>query len=122
MSFVLSEINHDNVVMASDSSETREYPDGRVDFADVDKTLYFGQLNIGISTWGESSCMPGYHLRNGIYREFALFWPTFAGIDETFRTFVKLHYAHLLTGSSDAVRLKAEWLGNWVRQMCFILN
>jgi hypothetical protein len=54
MTFLLSEINHDGVIMASDSSESIPKPSGEVDFAEIDKTLYFKELNIGISMWGKS--------------------------------------------------------------------
>ena len=54
MTFVLSQINKDGITMASDSSETCEYADGRQEFVEVDKTLYFQSINIGISTWGHA--------------------------------------------------------------------
>jgi hypothetical protein len=40
--------------MASDSSETCDHPDGRQEFCEVDKTLYFPSVNMGISTWGHA--------------------------------------------------------------------
>jgi hypothetical protein len=207
--------------MASDSSETQTDIDGQEQFVEVDKTLYFKPLNIGISTWGKAdipparenintwlhkmieefiilnpdsfnhalvkltkflalkldqaftlkktvqnnqlsmglhiagynsteSTLPGichvyiepgrntfdsqitlqylpkhipaYHLRNGIYKEFALFWPTFSGVDETFRTLIQSKYSELIRNPSNSLLLRAEWLGNWVRQMCFIFK
>ena len=49
MTFVLSEISRLGVIMGSDSSETRT--DGASeDFVEVEKTLYFPTLNIGVST------------------------------------------------------------------------
>ena len=54
MTFVLSEINKDGIIMASDSSETHTNNAGSMKFLEVDKTLYFKSLNIGISTWGHA--------------------------------------------------------------------
>ena len=54
MTYLLSEINHIGIIMASDSSEARRCQTGELVFVEVDKTLYFKELNIGISTWGKS--------------------------------------------------------------------
>jgi hypothetical protein len=53
MTFLLSEINHFGIVMASDSSETRT-AHGKSTFTEVEKTHYFSKLNVGISTWGHA--------------------------------------------------------------------
>lgn len=54
MSFILSQINKDGIIMASDSSETHINSAGNQIFVEVDKTLYFDDVNIGISTWGDA--------------------------------------------------------------------
>ena len=49
MTFILTEISElDGIIMASDSSEIQH--DGST--KEVNKTLFFNKLNIGISTWG----------------------------------------------------------------------
>jgi hypothetical protein len=53
MTFILTEINHDGIIMAADSAETRTIS-GKEYVVEVDKTLYFPKINIGISTWGEA--------------------------------------------------------------------
>ena len=56
MTFILSEINHEGILMASDSSETRKDTKTGVEtFHKAIKTLYFSALNIGISTWGDAN-------------------------------------------------------------------
>ena len=218
MTFVLSQINDDGILMASDSSETHIDSAGSMEFIEVDKTLYFKELNIGISTWGDAEvgdqginewleysmadferqrkaynvleeathflakelddafgldgstlnsslhmglhiagynslpehtapgichvfiepgfyrfdpqktmlCLPphapGYYLRNGMYEEFAIMWPALSGIDASFRSLIASHYKHELKPSKDPVALQAEWLGNWVKQMCLIIK
>jgi hypothetical protein len=54
MTFLLSEINHFGIVMASDSSETRTVQ-GKNTFTEVEKNHYFSRLNVGISTWGHAT-------------------------------------------------------------------
>ena len=218
MTFVLSQINKDGITMASDSSETCEYPDGRQEFCEVDKTLYFPSINAGISTWGSAqvgdqginewleaaisefvksrssvqhlekitkflagkldkafgidgnkqnkeihmglhiagfnsaskNTLPGichvfiepgfykfapqltvlslpnketsYQLRNGMYEEFAIMWPALSGIDASFRTLIASRYKNDLRPSKDPMALQAEWLGNWVKQMCLVIK
>lgn len=215
MTFLLSEINHDGVIMASDSSESIPKPSGEVDFAEVDKTLYFKELNIGISTWGKSwvgsqnvnewlkdkiqefvitkgigpnqglaevtsflanrlgqesrlkleddiglhvagyntdgvGGEPGichvfkekgsqgfqaqltmlslpkdsysYHLRNGMYEEFSMMWPKLLEVENTFRDLVRQHHAADVQPFSDPTAVFAEWLGNWVKQMCLVFK
>jgi len=204
--------------MASDSSETYEYPDGRQEFCEVDKTLYFQSINMGISTWGNAqvgdqginewlevaisefvklrsseqnletitaflasklnkafgldgnkqniethmglhiagfnstskNTFPGichvfiepgfykfdpqltvlslpnkgasFQLRNGIYKEFAIMWPALSGIDASFRTLIASRYKNEIRPSEDPIALQAEWLGNWVKQMCLVIK
>jgi hypothetical protein len=218
MTFVLSQINKDGIIMASDSSETREYPNGRKEFLEVDKTLYFDEINIGISTWGDAevdnqginewlnqavadfksyfqgknilqeitlflakkldkaflldgkkvnssihmglhvagynsnleNVLPGIchvfiepdflkfdpqmtmlslpnereklYLRNGMYEEFAIMWPALSGIDSSFRTLIASRYKNEIHPSKDPIALQAEWLGNWVKQMCLVIK
>ncbi|MBU1298215.1 MAG: hypothetical protein KKF20_00655 [Bacteroidetes bacterium] len=214
MTFVLSEITRLGVAMSSDSSETIERGT-KEEFREVAKTLYFPQLNIGVSTWGEaelngieindwlqSKCkeycqtkkvrinfelasfttflaehfdaalglpvadqeqthhlgvhvagyndgqnpglchvfiephkpsfegqhtilslpihLPGYHLRNGIYKEFAFLWPALSGIDESFRLLIRHGWTEHLKPITDPVKVHSEWLGSWVKQMCLI--
>jgi hypothetical protein len=54
MTFVLSEINHEGVVMASDSSQTilDNATKKITGFVEKEKTFYFKGLNIGLSSWG----------------------------------------------------------------------
>ena len=204
--------------MASDSSETFEYSDGRQEFCEVDKTLYFQSINIGISTWGHAQVgdqginewledaisefvklqilkqnlekvtaflasklnkafgldgykqnlethmglhiagfnstsknalagichvfiEPGFYkfdpqltvlslpdkgasfqLRNGMYEEFAIMWPALSGIDASFRTLIASRYKNEIRPSKDPIALQAEWLGNWVKQMCLVIK
>jgi len=54
MTFVLSQIYEGGVIMGSDSSETSFDVDGKPAFSEVDKTLYYPEINIGISTWGDA--------------------------------------------------------------------
>jgi hypothetical protein len=54
MTFLLSEISHFGIIMASDSSETRTTL-GRTTFVDVEKTHHFPEINVGISTWGHAT-------------------------------------------------------------------
>lgn len=214
MSFVLSEITTLGVIMGSDSSETVTV-DGTETFHEVQKTLYFPKLNIGVSTWGDAQIkdtpindwlisksdeyctnrivslnheltsfttflaeqfdsafaltggnishnfhlgvhiggyndrvhpglchvfvepnkpnfegqhtMPtlppnvsGFHLRNGIYEEFAFLWPALSGIDESFRLLFQHNWQSALKPITDPVRVRSEWLGNWVKQVCLI--
>jgi hypothetical protein len=214
MTFVLSEISRLGVIMGSDSSETRT--DGASeDFVEVEKTLYFPTLNIGVSTWGNAEVAgqdinswlgtkaneycrsktvqinyelvafttylaeeldkafmldgnpqkhshhlgihlggyndgknpglchtfiepnsprfegqhtlpslptnkPAYHLRNGIYEEFSLFWPALSGIELAFRSLIQINWKDELREHKDPVAVRAEWLGNWVKMMCLI--
>jgi hypothetical protein len=212
MTFVLSEISKLGVIMGSDSSETRT--DGTTEnFVEVEKTLYFPKLNIGVSTWGDAEVagqdinswliakaneycqsktvqinhelvafttflaqeldkafnldgtptnhshhlgihlggyndgqspglchtfiepkssrfegqhtlpslpanIPAYHLRNGMYEEFALFWPALSGIDLSFRSLIQINWKNEIREHKDPVAVHAEWLGNWVKLMC----
>lgn len=215
MTFLLSEINHRGVIMASDSSERYRDLGGKERFREVEKTLYFGPLNIGVSTWGDAEVdsvginqwlkcsireflklkrvntnralaavttflseklnrechingrnhmglhiagynsdkkgvspgichvfiepgftkfdnqhtllelpkhIPAYHLRNGIYEEFAIMWPSLSGLDESFRSLMASKYQSLTKPLSDPVAVRAEWLGNWVKQMCLVFK
>ncbi|MBW2740634.1 MAG: hypothetical protein JRE64_17730 [Deltaproteobacteria bacterium] len=204
--------------MASDSSETHIDSAGRSQFVEVEKTLYFKTINVGISTWGDAevgnqginewlfqtisyfsaqnkspkvleqvtnflakrldvafgldgkivnsslhmglhvagynspaenaapgichvfiepgfkrfdpqstmlslpSGTPGYHLRNGMYKEFAVMWPALSGIDASFRTLIASRYRSKLTSPNDPIALQAEWLGSWVKQMCLVIK
>lgn len=54
MTFILTELSEFGVIMAADSSETITSPDGRCEFLEVDKIIFFEKLNIGISTWGDA--------------------------------------------------------------------
>jgi hypothetical protein len=49
-------------------------------------------------------------------------WPALSGIDATFRNLFKFHYKGYIQPASDPVALRAEWLGNWVKQMCLTLK
>lgn len=219
MTFILSQINNDGIFMASDSSETLIDPaTGHETYVEVDKTIYFDQLNIGISTWGDAQvggmsindwlvqtlngfttmnkterllheiisflakqldtafgfdgttinksvhmglhvagynkiskdALPGichvfikpgsrqfdpqptvleltdpsksYFLRNGMYEEFAMMWPALSGIDTSFRILLSTHYSQIIHLPKDLVALQAEWLGNWVKQMCLAIK
>jgi hypothetical protein len=51
MTFILTELSDIGIIMAADSSETKEDERGQI-FEEVDKIIYFPQFNIGISTWG----------------------------------------------------------------------
>jgi hypothetical protein len=212
MTFVLSEISKLGVIMSSDSSETQENGTSE-EFVEVEKTLYFPELNIGVSTWGDAEIngqdinswlitktreycqskiiqinyelaafttfiaqmldrafnldgnpiihkhylgihlggyndgqnpglchtfiepnnprfegqhtlpslpanIPAYHLRNGIYEEFALFWPALSGIDLSFRSLIQINWKNEIRPHKDPVAVRAEWLGNWVKLMC----
>ena len=204
--------------MASDSSETHTDSSGIMKFVEVDKTLHFKSLNIGISTWGDAevnnqdinewlnlsmnsfeqeqksnnvleqvvdflskkldeafgldgtapnhsihmglhiagynsfpenrtpgichvfiqpgfykfdpqktmlslpSYVPGYHLRNGMYEEFAMMWPALSGIDASFRRLIASQYQDEIEPARDPIALQAEWLGSWVKQMCLIIK
>ena len=219
MTFVLSQINQDGIIMASDSSETHtDKRTGVRKFVEVDKTLYFDEINIGISTWGDAevgnhginewldqavadfkshsqsenilqeitlflakrldkafgldgkkvnsslhmglhvagynsilkNALPGichvfiepgfsqfdpqmtmlslpnqeanFHLRNGMYKEFAIMWPALSGIDASFRGLIAALYQNEIEPPKDPVSLQAEWLGNWVKQMCLVIK
>jgi len=204
--------------MASDSSETWTDSSGVQTFQEVDKTLYFPEINIGISTWGEAEVfdksvndwlqeaiadfaiirqsdetlaelttflasrldeefgfdgntrnpdlhmgfhvagynsssasappgmchvfiepdmynfqpqktllalpahIPSVHLRNGMYEEFAIMWPALSGIDLSFRELIAANYKDEIEPPHDPIALKAEWLGNWVKQMCLVIK
>ena len=55
MTFVLSQIDKNGIIMASDSSETHTNKiTGFRKYVEVDKTLYFDEINVGISTWGDA--------------------------------------------------------------------
>lgn len=54
MTFILTELSEFGITMAADSSETITNANGRRDFLEVDKIIYFKKLNIGISTWGDA--------------------------------------------------------------------
>ncbi len=53
MTFILTELSDFGIIMAADSSETRNN-NGEESFEEVDKIIYFPELNIGISTWGDA--------------------------------------------------------------------
>lgn len=209
MTFVLSQIDSDGIIMASDSSETHiNNMTGDRKFVEVEKTIYFKEINIGISTWGDAEVnnqgindwlektvtdfksldhgdnileeityflatkldnefsldgkkknnsvhmglhvagynsisektLPGichvfiepgftnfdpqmtmlslpnpnanFHLRNGMYEEFAVMWPALSGIDASFRALIAQRYQNDLEVPKDPILLKAEWLGN----------
>lgn len=66
----------------------------------------------------------GQHLRNGMFEPFAIMWPTLSGVDETFKSLIEQHYKEQSVAASDSdnVKLRAEWVGNWVKQMCNMLK
>jgi hypothetical protein len=222
MTFLLSEISHFGIIMASDSSETRTSSQATT-FVDVDKTHYFPDINVGISTWGYATVgnqsidswltaevnnfaqvkssdeilsnltkhlgqrlieafhldgsrrnghirmglhiagynsdtldapglchvfidqgdlyftsqetqlylpehVPAMHLRNGIldeysaFNEFAIMWPALFGIHETFRNLIYDRYHHKATVLQDPLVMRAEYLGNWIRQLCLVVK
>lgn len=213
MTFVLSQISQNGIIMASDSSETWTDPDtGNKTYIEFDKTLYFSRLNVGVSTWGDAQVgeeeinewldrtiakfnsqnldgllrrladyiasklndalksgkmedhehhmglhIAGYdssesqpvichvfiepdskgfeaqmtmpvlsrsqkvfHLRNGMYREFATMWPALFGVDQSLRTLFAEGYRDELIDADDPIALESEWLGNWVKQVCLV--
>jgi hypothetical protein len=65
---------------------------------------------------------PGYHLRNGMYEEFAMMWPALSGIDTSFRSLIASLYRDMLTTPKDPIALQAEWFGSWVKQMCLMIK
>lgn len=58
------------------------------------------------------------HVRNGIYEEFALFFPALQGLKETFRNIVMISHENLKTDDMDLIKIEAESVANWVRLMC----
>jgi|GEM_PF-6532328 len=54
MTFLLSNTISNRVFMAADSAETATYADGSRAIREIEKTLYFPKLNVGISTWGSA--------------------------------------------------------------------
>ncbi len=62
--------------------------------------------------------VPAFHLRNGMYEEFALFWPALSGIDESFRMLIQEMRSDSIVPHTDPVAIRAEWIGNWVKHMC----
>ena len=59
------------------------------------------------------------HLRNGIYEEFALFFPALQGLKETFRNTIMLSHENMINpGNLDLIKIEAESVANWVRLMC----
>ena len=235
MTFILTELSDFGIIMAADSSETRT-DNGKESFEEVDKIIYFPELNIGISTWGYALVdnkdintwlkeiidefkqnkngddfknkflneiseqiakklneefpngeavlglhIAGYtystefkeyrpgifhvhnhdknnireirrcltpehrageptkfiaektkpilkkgeaiHLRNGIYEEFALFFPVLQGLKETFRNTIMLSHENMInTNDLDLIKIEAESIANWVRLMCNTFN
>lgn len=235
MTFILTELSDFGIIMAADSSETR-MQNGEESFEEVDKIIYFPDLNIGISTWGDAIVdnkdidswlkeaigrfkqnkndnnlknkflsdiskhiaeklneifpngeavlglhITGYtysvelkeyrpgvfhvhnhdernireirrcltpehrngepkkfiaektkpilqkgeaiHIRNGIYEEFALFFPALQGLKETFRNTLMLSHEDMVnTNDLDLVKIEAESIANWVRLMCNTFN
>jgi hypothetical protein len=63
-----------------------------------------------------------FHLRNGMYEEFAIMWPALSGIDTSFRSLFVSRYQSEIELIQDPISLKAEWLGNWVKQMCLVIK
>jgi hypothetical protein len=221
MTFLLSEINHFGIVMASDSSETQTV-DGKSTFAEVEKTHYFSKLNVGISTWGHATVgdqgidewlretvedftqlgktdellsgltshiarrldeafhldgtrrnnsirmglhiagynsstndapgfchvfidqgypyfdpqetqlylpehIPARHLRNGMldeygFDEFAIMWPALSGVFESFHSMMLKRYPHMTRPLQYSPVIRAELLGNWVKQLCLVVK
>jgi hypothetical protein len=67
------------------------------------------------------------HLRNGMidekgFDEFNIMWPALSGIDETFRNLLRNHYPQFNRDVKDLIAARAEWLGNWVKQMCLAVK
>lgn len=63
------------------------------------------------------------HIRNGIYQEFALFFPALQGLKETFRNTIMLAHEDMInTGDLDLIKIEAESIANWVRLMCNTFN
>jgi hypothetical protein len=221
MTFLLSEITHTGIIMASDSSETRS-THGHDAFVEVEKTLYFAPLNVGISTWGRATVgslginewlqtqvelfitlnkrdellvelstflarqldeafhfdgstrngsvrmglhiagynastsdapgfchvfvdrgyhkfdaqltqlylpthVPALHLRNGMldeanFDEFSIMWPALSGMNLSFLNLMRNRYQHLSKPIDDPLRVQAEWIANWVRQLCLVVK
>ena len=63
-----------------------------------------------------------FHLRNGMYEEFAIMWLALFGIDTSFRGLIATRYQNEIEASKDPVSLQDEWLGNWVKQMCLVIK
>jgi len=58
------------------------------------------------------------HIRNGIYEEFALFFPAFRGLKETFTNTIRLVHKDMLNPNLDFIKIEAESIANWVKLMC----
>jgi len=57
-----------------------------------------------------------------MYEVFAVMWPALSGIDATFRSLIASSYKNELVSPVDPVALQAEWLGNWIKQMCLMIK
>jgi hypothetical protein len=59
------------------------------------------------------------HLRNGIYKEFALFFPALQGVKQSFVNIIRSKYGSKIDLSKlDVLKIQAESVANWVRLMC----
>ncbi len=63
---------------------------------------------------------PAFHLRNGLFQAFALMWPALSEVDEAFRNAVRQLHGECCKAPEDPVAVRAEWLGNWVRQLSLV--
>ena len=57
-----------------------------------------------------------------MYEEFALMWPALSGIDDSFRGLIQFFHNNKISAPEDPTRLRAEWLGNWIKQMCLMIK
>lgn len=63
------------------------------------------------------------HLRNGIYEEFALFFPALQGVKHTFINIIRSNHENMVnTNNLDFLKIEAESIANWVRLMCNTFN
>jgi hypothetical protein len=72
--------------------------------------------------------VPAMHLRNGIldeyspFNEFAIMWPALLGVQETFRNLIRDRYQHKAVPLQDPLAVRAEYLGNWIKQLCLVVK
>ncbi len=83
----------------------------------VDNELNMDEFQISPHIWNEINGQ-AFHVRNGMYKEFSIFWDAFNGVDKSFISMLQYNHKNHIKDCRDHIKLRAEWVANWVKLMC----